>query len=462
MDGMTSVSIPPRRPVRKLVTGIIWGDEGKGKIVDDYVCLAQSFEDGRDTVVARFQGGENAGHTLYVFINGKWERFVTHAAPSGIIRNTDIAIGPGVAFNPLSLIEEIKKADRLIGGYNGRILISNRVGICFDYHKMIDSARESAGKGVGSTRSGIAPFYEDVARKTTRVTFQEYLSDKFPDKLRQVLEDKKVELEAIGINHSGMLEMLVEKHKSARQGLRGHGVDLEYRMAEYMKRGAHIIIEGAQGSGLDVDMGDIPNTTSSHLLAPNAFPSLGLKRKDFDIIGVEKIYVTRVGDGDFPTYTTDSFAEIGDLNGEFGASTGRKRRVGYPDWVMARRNAWLNDCDGIVLTRADCVQDREMKVCVAYEVDGKVRTEVPVSLTGVKPVYSGTSYKWKLWEGHRNLADPLNEPPELTAIRSDYVKNGFDGLPGATKEFVRDHDRFVGCKTIGISVGARSGETIYI
>lgn len=446
-------------PKRKVIVGLVWGDEGKGKVVDELTY--DGLTEDENTLVVRYQGGKNAGHTLIFMLNGKWHKFVTHAAPSGIVRGTDIAIGPRVAFDPIAFVKELNQANELLDGYKGRILVSNRAGICFEYHGLIDAAVESAGKGVGSTKSGIGPFYEDLARRTTRITFQDYLSERFPDRLKQVLEHKKAEMEAMGISVKGMLERLVETHKEPRNRLKDFGVDLEYRMTEYMKNGANIIIEGAQGSGLDRDMGDIPNTTSSELLAPCAFSSLGLRRQDFEIIGVEKIYPTRVGDGDFPTYATDSFAQVGDLNGEFGASTGRRRRVGYPDWVMARRNAWLNECDGIVLTRADGVQDRQMKVCTAYDVNEKVTTEVPVSLTGVKPVYGSNVYQWKLWEGHRNLADPLNEPLELTKARADYVAGGREALPQELRRFVDDHDRFVGCKTIGVSIGPKSGDTIY-
>jgi len=447
--------------VLDVIVGVYLGDEGKGKIVEEETDRALGLNDGKRVVVVRFQGGNNAGHTLYPLDKrGKRVKFVTHAAPSGIARNTDIAIGPDVAFNPLAFASELKEAKELFG-YNGRVLISDRAGVVLEYHQLLDAANERNGNGVGSTKRGIGPFYQDNARRTTRIPFGEYVSHRFENILHKVLDLKRTEIGTNEINLVKLRDRILSDHEIIRRELRGMEENLEYRMRDYLDNGDHIIIEGAQGTGLDVNMGDIPNVTSSHLLAPNAFATPGLPRRSFKVIGVEKIYATRVGKGNLPTQANDEFASVGDDAGEVGASTGRKRTVGYPDWLGVRRGVMLNDCDEIVLTRADCVQDREIKVCVAYDVNGFLREEVPRSLEGVRPGYSGTSYKWKLWDGHRDVSDALKVDDKLREIRQNYVKSGFNGLPESLQQFIKDHDKFVRCRTTGVSIGPASGETVH-
>ncbi|MBS3081663.1 adenylosuccinate synthetase [Candidatus Pacearchaeota archaeon] len=449
--------------VLEAVVGLQWGDEGKGKIVDERVAYAKSLDDGKRTVVVRFQGGSNAGHTILARGPlGELNQIVTHSASCGLASNSDIAIGPSVAFNPLAFVGELDSAVQNLG-YKGRVLISNRVGVLLDYHILLDShAEENRLSSVGSTKQGIGPFYECNAGRTPRLTFKDYLSQRFPTKLREVLSLKRGELESAGLWRDDLHEEIVEKNESARNRLRSFGEDLEDRLYEYFQRGNHIIIEGAQGTGLDVDMGDIPYTTSSHLLAPHAFPSLGLPRKAFRILGVEKIYPTRVGLGGLPSLTDDSFADIGKNAGEVGATTGRMRRVGYPDWAFIKRAARLNECDGIILTRADNVQDVKIKVCMGYnDKESSLVNGVPCSLTGMKAIYGQERYKWHLWDGPKDLSNPLAVDEILRSVRADYVRNGLKGLPSRLRDFVEDHDNFVECETVGISIGPSRGETIY-
>lgn len=446
--------------------GLQWGDEGKGKIVDERVAYAQSLEDDKRVVVVRYQGGANAGHSVYVRApSGELKKFVTHAAPSGLTSNADIAIGPHVAFNPLAFMREIEEAQRVFR-YSGRILISERVGVLMDYHQKIDAWREGQqnGQGVGSTKQGIGPFYEDNARRTTRITFDEYVSGAFPHKLKSVLELKKRELEEVGVWSDNYCDWLVTEHEQTRKVLRPFAERLEYRLEEYLEGGDHILIEGAQGTGLDVDMGTIPDQTASHLLAPHAFPTLGLPRSVFTIYGVEKIYPTRVGKGHFPTLADDDFGtRVVENAGEFGATTGRKRRAGYPDWVFVYRAARINDCDGIYIMRADNVQDQEIKVCTAYQFpDGSLSTEVPLSLEGVQPIYSKRRYRWHLFDGPSDLSKPETVDEQLKLLRKKYVEAGFCSLPRDLQQFVHDHNSFVGVPIVGISIGPSRGETVMI
>jgi len=453
-----------KEQILEAFVGLQFGDEGKGKIVDERVMHAKNINSENRLLVVRYHGGANAGHTVLVRDeNGKLIRFVTHSAPSGLTSNSDIAIGPDVAFNPISFAAELDSAVKIFG-YNGKVLISNRVGILFDFHKSIDTHSEDHDSlNIGSTKQGIGPFYQDNTKRTTRITFQDYISDKFTDRLKEVLNLKRKELEDADVWNEKLFDGLIEQHKYPRERLKSFGVNLEYCLKrDYLDKGNHIIIEGAQGTGLDVNMGDMPNVTSSHLLAPFAFPSLGLPRSKFKIYGIEKIYPTRVGNGHLPSLAEDKFAEIGKNAGEIGVTTGRKRRVGYPDWVFVKRAVMINDCDGIIITRVDNVQDNPIKVCVNYSLNGSLTDEVSCSLTGSNAIYNDKTYEWHLWDGPKDMSDPILVDDILKDQRAEYVKKGFDSLPFELKQFVKDHDEFIGCKTVGISIGPSRGETVYL
>lgn len=459
-----------REPIREVYIGLQWGDEGKGKLVDEAAWRANSRGDGKSTVVVRYQGGANAGHSTYVRNDqGELVKFVTHVAPSGLMNGSDIAIGPDVAFNPIAFLEEVNQARQLFN-YDRIIMISERTGILMEYHQELDRWREEQGGNSksGSTKQGIAPFYEDRARKRTMLLAADYISDKFADKLRLIVDEKRKEMhpsvvEAIGMDRADYLDRLVAQHTQVRAALAPFVTRLEYRLYhDYLQAGNNIIIEPSQGSGLDVLMGTPPDTTSSHLLAPHAFASLMVPRSLFRVIGVEKVYPSRVGDGPMPTLANDSFGtEVVENAGEFGATTKRRRRVGYPDWVFSRRSALMNDCDAIVLTRADNVQDRELKYCIGYRLpDGSETDEVPLSLEDVTPIYGKETLNWRLWDGPTNLSDPKTVDEALRVHREQYVREGFGSLPGGLREFVRRHDKFVRRPTVGVSIGPGRGETV--
>ncbi|MDD5254164.1 MAG: adenylosuccinate synthetase [Candidatus Nanoarchaeia archaeon] len=462
-----------KNQVLEAYVGLQWGDEGKGKEVDEAV--DRSKNNNKKTIVVRYQGGTNAGHTTYVKDkNNNIVKFVTHAAPSGLASNVDIAIGPDVAFNPVAFMDEVNQARKSFN-YNGRIMISERTPILFDYHKKLDAWLETLStKKIGTTMSGIGPLYMDKDRRSTRITFEQYISDKFPDRLRDVLNLKARELSALKSNKylDEVIDEILAVHNPVRKELREMKVKeiLEYRLADYQKEGNNIIIEGSQGTYLDVDMGTIPDTTSSHLLAPYAFPSLGLDRRDFKIIGVEKLYPTRVGNGVMPTLDEkDGFGKtVAEIGGEKGATTGRARRAGYPDWVLIKRAVTLNSCDGIIITRADVAQNLLVRPCVYYEYDGTKNQEVPLDISKVKPIYLGEisvqdgSFYWTLWKDNIDLSDPEKVHDVLKDKREFYVKNGFDSLPDGLKKYIKLHDDCVGCKTIGVSIGPGRGETVRI
>ncbi|MBI2128727.1 adenylosuccinate synthetase [Candidatus Woesearchaeota archaeon] len=449
-----------------IVVGLQWGDEGKAKILDELVQEAKQINNKRIWVV-RFQGGPNAGHTMYIPMpDGKLIRFVAHAAPSGLTSNSEIGIGPNVAFDPERFIKEVEEA-RSVFGYSAGIHISERTGILFDYHRKLDAWQESLRTGdskIGTTGSGIGPFYMDNANRATRITFAEYVSDNFHDILSKVLEQKSYELVAARISSlvtGKYIDELIAVHDPIRKELRKCACELEYRLREALEKGENIILEGAQGSMLDIDMGTNPDQTSSHLLATDPLGGLGLPRKAFRIYGVEKLYPTRVGEGVMPTLAEDDFGIETQRNaGEAGATTGRKRRVGYPDWVIVKYAAMINDIDGIYLTRADNVQDKNIKVCTAYDANGKRTEKVPSKLETVNPIYSNKIYRWHLWDGPSDLSKPEEVDKALHDKRAAYVKGGCESLPKDLKEYIVDHERYIKNPIIGMSIGPARGEIV--
>ncbi|MDO8740926.1 MAG: adenylosuccinate synthetase [Candidatus Woesearchaeota archaeon] len=449
-----------------IVVGLQWGDEGKAKILDDLVQEAKQANDKKIWVV-RFQGGPNAGHTNYILMpDGRLVKFVSHAAPIGVTSNSEIGIGPNVAFDPEKFIKEVEEARKLFG-YNAGIHISERTGILFDYHRKLDAWQESLRTGnlkIGTTVSGIGPFYMDNANRATRITFAEYVSDNFHDTLAKVLEQKSHELVAAripGLVTGKYLDTLIATHDPIRKELKECACELEYILREALEKGENIILEGAQGSMLDIDMGTKPTQTSSHLLATDPLAGLGLPRSAFRIYGVEKLYPTRVGEGVMPTLAEDNFGIETQKNaGEVGASTGRDRRVGYPDWVIIKYTAMLNDIDGIYLTRVDNVQDRDIKVCTAYEVNGKRTERVPSKLETATPIYSDKIYSWHLWDGPADLSKPEEVDKALHDKRADYVKEGSGSLPKSLKEYIIDHENYIKKPIIGMSIGPARGEIV--
>ncbi|HII71899.1 TPA: hypothetical protein HA265_04050 [Candidatus Woesearchaeota archaeon] len=334
-----------------------------------------------------------------------------------------------------------------------------------DYHKVLDAAKESNGNGIGSTKSGIGPFYMDNANRTTRITFGEYVGPGFHDKLRRVIDEKSDQLRIAGIDRlDEYIERLIAEHDPMRRELAPFRENLEYRMQEYMRGGHHIIVEGAQGANLHVDMGTLPYVTSSHLLAPELLPGLGLSRKDFLVYLVEKFYPTRVGAGILPTLVDDQFcnALVGNA-GEIGATTRRPRRCGYPDWALIRQNVMLNDADYIILTRVDNVQDETVRVGVGYVIDGGVTEEVPLYMEDIeRVVWHDRTYNFHLFDAPKDLSTPEEVDAALAPKRQAVIDAGWYALPRDLRDYVDDHDRFVGCPTVALRVGPARGETVYI
>jgi adenylosuccinate synthase len=426
-----------------VVIGAQWGDEGKGKVVDLLTEHAQ--------VVVRFQGGNNAGHTLVV----AGQKTVLHLIPSGILHHgKSCVIGNGVVIDPAVLMKEIDTLkERGFLKDDGQLLISDNAHIIFPWHKQLDLYREKARgvSAIGTTGRGIGPAYEDkVARRGIRVRdllnaerLRKRIEERLPgvrDELRELCRaanEQPPELDA---------QKLQEEFAALGERLRPHVSDVSLYLAGQVQRGARILFEGAQGTLLDVDHGTYPFVTSSNCVAGNAAVGSGLGPTAIDkVMGISKAYTTRVGGGPFPTELTD---ETGDrlrkVGDEFGATTGRPRRCGWLDGVVLRYAVRVNGLWGMALTKMDVLSGlKTVQICNAYELDGKRITELPgdyEDLARVKPIYE-TLQGWD---------------EKLAGVRT------FEELPENAKRYVRRVEEISGVPVTCISVGADRGETVLL
>ncbi len=374
-----------------VVVGTQWGDEGKGKIVD----LLSEHAD----YVVRFQGGNNAGHTMVV--NGK--EIISHLIPSGIIQQKKCFIGNGVVVDPFVLLDEI---DYLISNNidvsPDMLKVSNRAHIIMPYHQEIDKAREEKkGKNkIGTTGRGIGPCYEDKATRRG-IRFCDILDlDHFKEKVSTILEEKNFYLKHYFKTDTIDLDLVIDQFLKIRDRLLPYIADVSVALYEGITENKTILFEGAQGTHLDLEHGTYPFVTSSSTVSGNAANGSGVGPANLDeIFGIVKAYTTRVGAGPFPT---ELFDEIGDkiqkTGSEFGATTGRKRRCGWLDMVVLRNAVRLNSLTGLVITKLDVLDDLdEIKICTGYEYDEKTIHDFPPEIKILEqctPVYE-THPGWK-------------------------------------------------------------------
>ncbi|PTL77461.1 adenylosuccinate synthase [Vitiosangium sp. GDMCC 1.1324] len=426
-----------------VVVGAQWGDEGKGKVVDLLTEHAQ--------VVVRFQGGNNAGHTLVV----AGQKTVLHLIPSGILhQGKTCVIGNGVVLDPAVLVKEIDALkERGFLKDDSHFLISDNAHVIFPWHKLLDTYREKARgvSAIGTTGRGIGPAYEDkVARRGIRVRdllHPERLRKRIDERLPGVRDELR---ELCRAANEPLPELDAQKYQeefsALGERLRPYVSDVSLYLAGQVQRGARILFEGAQGTLLDVDHGTYPFVTSSNCVAGNAAVGSGLGPTAIDkVMGISKAYTTRVGGGPFPTELTD---ETGDrlrkVGDEFGATTGRPRRCGWLDGVVLRYAVRVNGLWGLSLTKLDVLSGlKTLQICNAYELDGKRITELPgdyEDLARVKPIYE-TLPGWD---------------DKLAGVRT------FDELPENAKRYVRRVEEIGGVPVVCISVGADRGETVLL
>jgi adenylosuccinate synthase len=366
-----------------VLVGAQWGDEGKGKIID--VLTAQA------DVVVRYQGGSNAGHT--VVVGGK--KYVLHLIPSGILHaGKPCVIGNGVVVDPLELLDEIKMVESHGFSTAGRLFVSDRAHLAMVYHRALDKASEAgraADRKIGTTGRGIGPTYGDkVARRGLRMG--DLIQPDFPAHLTERIHEANAELAAMGAPGIDVPQTL-EIYARAARDLAPYVTDTVALVHAADRAGRSILLEGAQGTMLDIDFGTYPFVTSSSPTAGGACTGSGLSPRRIDrVVGVIKCYTTRVGEGPFPTELTDDTGELLRQRGrEFGATTGRPRRCGWFDAVVGRHAAAVNGVDFWAMTKLDVLDTLPvLRICTAYEGD-QVRYETfPASLSVLsrcRPVY---------------------------------------------------------------------------
>jgi adenylosuccinate synthase len=366
-----------------IVLGAQWGDEGKGKIVD-------LFSDKFDAV-ARYQGGHNAGHT--VFIGSR--KFVLKLIPSGILRpGVSAVIGNGVVVDPAALLEEIHTLEAAGVDVRSQLKISNRAHVIFPFHRTIEKISEGRENRIpiGTTSRGIGPCYEDkIARRGIRIA--DLVDSDFPKLYCLLAEDKQLIANAFNIAEPGDFKEILEQYRRFAEEIRPLACDTASLLNGMIRDGKSVLFEGAQGTMLDIDFGTYPFVTSSSAAAGGACTGTGVPPTKIDgIIGVSKAYITRVGAGAFPSEDTTEIGErIRRAGNEFGSVTGRPRRCGWFDVPLLRYTAEVNGFDSLIITKLDVLDElEEIPVCVAYEVDGKVVTQMPASarrMEAIKPVF---------------------------------------------------------------------------
>ncbi len=394
-----------------VILGLQWGDEGKGKIVD---YLAGNYD-----IVARFQGGPNAGHTLK--FDGK--KYVLHTVPSGIFRPQLInLIGNGVVVNPITLEQEIENLIKAEVDYLPRLLVSRKAHLILPTHCMLDAASE-ASKGnakIGSTLKGIGPTYMDkTGRNGLRVGDLE--SPDFMEKY-QALKEKHLKIAsiypAIDYDLEGIEKQWFESLKTLRSL---QFVDGEYYINQAIKKGKKVLAEGAQGSMLDIDFGTYPFVTSSNTITAGVCVGLGVAPQLIgEVIGITKAYCTRVGAGPFPSELFDDTGkELGRIGQEFGATTGRPRRCGWIDLPALKYTIMLNGVTQLVVTKIDVMNTfNEIKVATAYGIDGKETDTLPYDINDkkIEPIY-------RSYSGWECDLDDVVTYEALPSNLKDYVKS---------------------------------------
>jgi adenylosuccinate synthase len=420
-----------------VVLGAQWGDEGKGKIVD---VLSERF-----SAVARYAGGHNAGHT--VIIGGR--KTVLQLIPCGIMRpGCKNVIGNGVVLDPIFFLGEAAKVKELGVEVAGRLFVSNRAQVIMPYHRMIELAAESAPgrKKIGTTLKGIGPAYEEkMARSGLRVV--DMLR---PDLLKTHIEAACAEKNAIVRALFGTApldpEKMYDEYAAAAEELRPYVADTGKMLHRILGAGGSVMFEGAQGTMLDIDHGTYPYVTSSSSTAAGAATGTGVGPTAIGtVVSVTKAYVTRVGEGPFPSEMHDAVGEHLRAKGnEYGAVTGRSRRCGWLDIPLLRYSNQVNGAEWLVVTKLDVLDElAEIPVCIGYEIDGRMTDEIPADVHGfeqIRPQYT----KLKGW---KQSTEGITE---------------FDKLPLAAREYLRFQERESGARIGMVSTGPDREQTMVL
>ncbi|MCH7965189.1 MAG: adenylosuccinate synthase [Bacteroidetes bacterium] len=397
-----------------VLVGSQWGDEGKGKIVD---ILSEKFD-----IVVRYQGGANAGHTVEI---GE-KQYILHLIPSGILRSgVKCVIGNGVVIDPQALLDEIKILEDNGINVEGRLFISHNAHLIMPYHKLLDSISESGKNKIGTTGRGIGPCYIDkFDRKGIRIV--DLLNrDVLEKKLRQNVEEKNTLLKKLYGDKGFDIEEIIKEYISFDEAIDSYVTDVPLMLNDAIKEGKNILLEGAQGTLLDVDHGTYPFVTSSNPTSGGASTGSGIPPNKIDnVFGIVKAYTTRVGNGPFPTELTDEDGEkLRKEGAEFGATTGRPRRCGWFDAFLVRYSAMINGIDAVAVTKLDVLSVFEkIKVCVGYKLNEKLLKSFPSDvdkLSSVTPVYETVDG----WMEDISECKSYNELPQKTKEYLEFISD---------------------------------------
>ena len=417
-----------------VVLGAQWGDEGKGKIVD---VLSERFD-----VVARYAGGHNAGHT--VIISGK--KFVLQLIPCGVLRpECTGVIGNGVVLDPMAFLSEVRKLKDAGLKIDGQLFVSNRAQVILPYHRMIELAAENApGRTkIGTTSRGIGPAYEDKMHRNGLRVVDLLNPSLLRTHINNACHEKNTIAHALFGTEPLDPKQMYEDYARAAEQLAPFVTDTAVMLNEALKDGKRVMFEGAQGALLDIDHGTYPFVTSSSATAGGAVTGTGVgPTKIGTVIGVTKAYVTRVGEGPFPTEIQDSSADLLRARGqEYGAVTGRPRRCGWLDLPLLRYSNMINGTEWLIVTKLDVMDEcAEIPVCTHYRINGRLTDTIPADMRGfdaIEPVY--TTLK-----GWHSSTEGITE---------------YDKLPQLAREYLEFLERESGARIAMVSTGPDRNQT---
>lgn len=421
-----------------IVLGAQWGDEGKGKMTD---YLAKDAD-----VVVRFQGGNNAGHTVEV---GD-KQYKLHLIPSGILYNNTLnVIGNGVVLDPKALFEEIKYLEDLgVSVTPDKLIISDRTQLIMPYHKVLDGLKEkSRGKGdIGTTGKGIGPCYTDKMERCGIRICDLMHENVFEKVLKQNVDFKNEMMAKVFGREVFNYDEILNEYKVYAEKLRPFVTDTSVRVFNEIKADKKVLFEGAQGTLLDIDYGTYPYVTSSNTIAGGACTGAGIGPKMIDsAVGIAKAYTTRVGKGPFPTELFDNMGDFIRTKGaEYGVTTGRARRCGWLDLVILKTTARVSGLTSYAITKIDTIAGIEkLKVCTGYKFNGKVIDYIPASLEDLA------------------LCEPIYEEFDGWGSEVETAKT-YDELPLNAKKYLKRIEEFTGTKISIVSVGAGRDQTIRV
>lgn len=424
-----------------IIIGTQWGDEGKGKITDFYAEDAD--------IIARFQGGNNAGHTIVV----KDEVYKFHLLPSGILRpEKTVVIGNGVVIDPEVLLKELGDIESR-GFAVTNLKISDRAHVIMPYHKLLDGAQEDSkdeGEKIGTTKRGIGPAYSDkISRYGIRMG-DLVDENQLRAKLKHIVPLRQKMMSVYGSSEKIGSDEVFDQYFEYAKKLAEYVTDTSVFINQALDSGKNVLLEGAQGTMLDVDFGTYPYTTSSHTVSAGACIGLGIGPKRIEkVVGVVKAYTTRVGEGPHPTELKNEIGEhLMNKGGEFGTTTGRPRRCGWLDLVVVKHSIRLNFLDAAVITKIDVLNGlSEIKVCKAYDYEGEALEHFPANLKVLaqcKPIYD----VFPGWEDF-SKEDGLRMASE-----------GYDSLPSEMKDYILYLENNLKVPIEIVSLGPGREETI--